>query len=121
VGKISTIDYENIGARIKELRTKKKMSQAALAEAAHLSLPLISDIEHGKNQIQLSTFVKLAEALDVSTDFLLRLNVPASKEFYYSEFANILSDCTPTEIDSILQIVKEVKKQMHTKSNLSEY
>ena len=54
MGKISTIDYEKIGARIKEIRLKKKMSQAALAEAAHLSLPLISDIEHGKNQIQLS-------------------------------------------------------------------
>lgn len=121
MGKISAIDYEKIGSRIKEIRLKKKMSQAALAEAAHLSLPLISDIEHGKNQIQLSTFVKLAEALEVSTDFLLRLNIPEGKEVYYAEFANLLSDCTSAEIDSIFNIVKELKKSMHSKSDISEY
>lgn len=121
MSKITTIDYEKIGSRIKKIRIKKKMSQADLAEAAHLSLPLISDIEHGKNQMLLSTFLKLAEALEVSTDVLLRPNVPESKVVYHAEFAALLSDCTSAEIDSILNIVKELKKSMHTKNDPSDF
>ena len=44
---MSSSDYQKIGARIREIRIKNGMSQADLAVAAHISLPHISDIEHG--------------------------------------------------------------------------
>ena len=37
--------YQKIGARIREVRIEKKMSQADLADKAHMSLPHISEIE----------------------------------------------------------------------------
>lgn len=108
-----------IGSRIREARISKGMNQAELAVKASISLPHISDIELGKTKMMLSTFIRLAEALQVSADLLLRADVPEVKGLYQSEFADVLSDCTPQEADSILKIIKELKATMHRK-NLPE-
>lgn len=73
------VDWKQIGSRIREARASKGMSQANLAVKASVSLPLISNIEHGKTRMHLDTFVKIAEALQVSTDHLLRADVPEVK------------------------------------------
>ena len=113
--------YQKIGARIREVRIEKKMSQADLADKAHMSLPHISEIELGKTRMLLSTFVQITEALQVAADPLLRPNTPESKNIYTNEFASLLSDCTPAEIDSILKIVKEVKTSMHAKKDTFDF
>lgn len=111
-------EYKKIGSRIREIRNQKHMSQAALAEKANIHLSHISDIENGKSTLLLPTFIRLTEALQVSADVLLRPNIPEVNMIYKSEFAELLSDCTPAEIDSILRIVKELKQTMHSvKSN----
>ena len=94
-----------VGSRIKELRAKRGMSQADLAAKANISVPHMSSIELGKTQMMLPMFVRLLEALDVSADYL-----------YQSEFAELLSDCTPQEMEAILQIVKQLKNTMHQKT-----
>ena len=43
-----TKDLENIGARIKRARQKKRLSQADLAELLKVSVAHVSDIERGK-------------------------------------------------------------------------
>ena len=105
-----------IGSRIREVRVKKSMSQAELAAKANISLPHISDLELGKSRMMLASFVRITEALQVSADSLLRPDIPEVKNLYQSEFADILDDCTPAEIDSILKIVKELKTTMHKKA-----
>lgn len=109
------MESQIIGSRIREVRIKKGMSQAELAVKANISLPHISDIELGKTRMMLASFVRLTEALPVSADSLLRTDIPEVKGLYQNEFAEILSDCTPAEIDSILKIVKELKSTMHKK------
>ena len=105
--------YVKVGARIRELRIKKKMSQADLSEKAHVSLPHISAIELGKTQMLLGTFLNIAEALQISSDALLRPDIPEVNIIYQTEFAELFSDCTPTELDAILKIVKELKTTLH--------
>lgn len=107
------LEYKRIGARIREIRLQKKMSQSDLAVQAHISLPHVSDIERGKSKMMLSTFVRITEALQVSADVLLRPDVPEVNGIYRNEFSDILADCTPSEIDSILRIVKELKETLH--------
>lgn len=104
-----------IGSRIREVRIKKAMSQAELAAKAQISLPHISDIELGKSRMMLTSFIRISEALQVSADSLLRADIPEVKYLYQAEFSELLSDCTPTEADSILKIVKQVKQAMHKK------
>ena len=111
-------DLALIGSRIKAVRTGKGMSQADLAVKASVSLPLISNIERGKTRMQLETFVKVAEALQVYADHLLRADVPEVKTIYQGEFAELLEDCSASEMETILNIVREVKASMHKKQNM---
>ena len=110
-----------IGKRIRDIRTNKKMSQADLADKANISLSQVSDIETGKSSMRLTTFIGIVEALQVSADVLLRTDIPEVNNIYKSEFAEVLEDCTPTENESILKIVKEVKKSMHSPKLNTDY
>ena len=107
---VSMDNYKEIGARIRETSIKKKMSQQDLGAAANISLPHISEIELGKSKMHLDTFVRIAEALQVSTDVLLRPDVPEVNSIYQAELLDVLSDCSPAEMDAILKIVVEIKK-----------
>ena len=107
-------EYKKIGARIREIRLQKHMSQANLADKANIHLSHISDIENGKSTLLLPTFIRITEALQVSADVLLRSDIPEVNKLYKSEFAEVLEDCTPSEIDSIIKIVKEIKRSMHS-------
>ena len=109
--------YKAIGARIREVRIQKNMSQAELAEKAFISVPHMSEVEIGKTKLRLSTFVYITEALQVSADVLLRPNIPEVNGIYQGEFNDLLADCSPAEIDSILKIVKELKTTMRIKKD----
>ena len=80
----SAIDRQVIAAKVREARTAAGLSQAALAEAAHLSNETISRIERGAYDASLTSMVALADALGVSVDFLLGrserddANIPSS-------------------------------------------
>ena len=101
--------YQTIGARIKEIRLSKGISQAELAEKAKLSSPVISSLENGHSKIWLVTFAKACEALQVSANDILRLDTPAALNDYPKEFTSLIEDCSSSEIESILKIAKEVK------------
>ena len=60
-------------------------------------------------------FVRIAEALQVSTDSLLRPDVPEVRSIYENEFSDILCDCSPSQMESILKIVRELKSSIYLK------
>ena len=101
--------YKTIGARIRDIRIEKGLSQADLAVKADLSLPVISAVENARSKVWLITFAKIAEALEVSADDILRLSTPPSTASYPDEFNELLKDCTAGEIEAILKISKQVK------------
>ena len=103
---------QEIGERLKTARIANNMSQQELAIKANVSLPHISDIEHGKKSMKLITFVKIIEALQVSADSILRANVPSVNLLYQSEFEQILEDCNPTEVEALKHIILQVKETM---------
>ena len=53
------------GERLREIRRKKVVSQAALAEQAGLHRTYVSSIERGERNISIVNIAKLAEALEV--------------------------------------------------------
>ena len=79
--------YQEIGARIRDIRIRKGMSQADLAAKADLSLPVISSIENARSKIWLVTFARIAEALEVSADDILRLTEQVVRQAERREFA----------------------------------
>jgi len=65
-----------IGEKIRKLRQQKKMSQDRLSKKADLALNTIVKIETGENpNPTLETLQKIAKALDVSLDQLLKNRV----------------------------------------------
>ncbi|WP_431981520.1 helix-turn-helix domain-containing protein [Streptomyces qinglanensis] len=62
----------HIGSRLRKVRKRRGMSQTDLADAAGLSVSLISKVEQGeKRDVRLETAHQLAKALDVPTTRLL--------------------------------------------------
>ena len=61
-----------LGLNLKTIRTKKDISLGDIARALEVSRGFISTIENGKTNPTLSTISKLAKALEVSSDELLK-------------------------------------------------
>lgn len=61
-------------------RMKRKMTQQALADAVHLALRSYQCYEQGTREPSLSMLVKLADTLQVSTDFLLGRDTDAIRQ-----------------------------------------
>ncbi|WP_017154167.1 helix-turn-helix domain-containing protein [Bacillus bingmayongensis] len=60
-----------LSIRIKELRKEKKWSQKELGERVDVSESFISKVESGKKQPSREVTTKIAEVLNVTTDYLL--------------------------------------------------
>ena len=61
-----------LGQNMKRIRTKKKMSQGDIARALEVDRGYISNIENGKKNPTLATIQRLADALKVSADELIK-------------------------------------------------
>ena len=63
---------EQLVKNMKRIRAKKKMSQGDIARALDVDRGYISNIENGKKNPTLATVAKIANALGVSADELLK-------------------------------------------------
>lgn len=59
--------------RIKDIREDKDLTQKSIAKLLGIQQNSYSQIENGKNNIQIDHLVKLAEFYNTSTDYLLGL------------------------------------------------
>ena len=67
-----TTIYEKLGDNIRRYRKKKNFSQEELAAKAKLDLTSVSEIESGLRNPSLKTLHKIALALDLKVDELLK-------------------------------------------------
>lgn len=70
-GKSGIPTEERIGEKVKALRLMRGMNQTELAEKSGVADSTISSIEHGERYGIVTTYLYLAEALDVSIAALL--------------------------------------------------
>jgi transcriptional regulator with XRE-family HTH domain len=63
---------ELLGARVREIRNEKGLTQAQLAERTHLSINMISYVERAIKFPSAATFEKLSKALKVTPDKLFK-------------------------------------------------
>jgi len=62
-----------IGSRIKEIRSKRGITQDQLSERMEINPKYLSSIERGKENPTLNTLLKLSESLEVSLDEVFSL------------------------------------------------
>src|ERR1017187_6884843 len=61
-----------VGKRIAEVRDERGLTQRQLADKAGLSIAFLSEIENGKRNLSSRKLLRIADELNVSTDYLLR-------------------------------------------------
>lgn len=88
-----TVNYENVGNKIRERRNFLKVTQENLANDINVSASFISDIENGRRKMSLETMIKISISLKTSLDYFILDNVKDVKlknNIKYDELKNIL-------------------------------
>jgi len=67
-----------LGERVRRQRMALGLNQTELAEQTAIPIQVLSRLEHGRQSIYVERLVELAQALRVSTDYLLGLTVDSS-------------------------------------------
>lgn len=110
-----TLDYKAIGARIRERRVKRGMTQDRLASKIDLSNPHMSNIERGKTKVSLPALVAIANALDITMDELLCDNLKRGKVIFDGEIGAEIAKCDERDTRALYEIIKVVVKSFQDK------
>ena len=70
----------SIGTMIRQLRREKDLTQEQLAEMLSITTKHLSKIETGLRGPSVQLLISLAEELNISTDYLLGLNIERKGE-----------------------------------------
>ena len=100
------MDLSPIGSRIKAAREKKKITQEELAELLGMSTTHISVIERGVKPPKLETFIRIANVLGVSADYLLMDIIDNPADVVAGELSEIVTKLSPKEKEKALTIVR---------------
>lgn len=106
------IDYLDIGRRIRAERNKQNLSQEKLAEMVDVGTTHISHIETGNTIPSMKTFIAIINALNLSSDELLRNHIQKAKHLFESELAEIIKDCSDAEARIITDTAKALKNSL---------
>jgi len=110
------IDYLDIGRRVRAERTAQNISQEKLAEMVGVGTTHISHIETGNTVPSIKTFVAIINALNLSSDELLRNHMSKAKHVLEGEMAEIVKDCNDEESRIIADTVKALKTSLRRNS-----
>ncbi|HBM3744648.1 TPA: helix-turn-helix domain-containing protein [Listeria innocua] len=97
--------------RIVQLRIKKSISQKELAKKINIDDSTMNKIEKGNRPIRDKELAKIADVLEVSTDYLLGRS---NNSFIDTIAAHIDADASEEDIKEILAYIDEKRKE-HTK------
>jgi transcriptional regulator with XRE-family HTH domain len=94
---------------LKRLRANSKLSQAALAERAGLSLQFIAALEQRRKEPSLATLDALSRAFGVPVSDLFVHDERAPRGGHVREVSELLHGISSAQLDHILAIVREAR------------
>jgi transcriptional regulator with XRE-family HTH domain len=106
------LEKVEMGKRIREEWLKKGDTQKEVAEKADICVMYLSEIERGIKMPSLSSFIQIAEALEESTDFLLRGELNSGQVYIYDEITQKLRDLTPAQRKAVADILDAYIKNL---------
>ena len=111
------LNYKEIGVRIRKARKAKNITQDELANIVHLSKTHISHIENATTKLSLPVLVDIANALDVTADYLIANSLNQATPTFTREINDILEDCSVFELSIMVEIMKLIKKAIRSNSS----
>ncbi len=102
------LDYNIIGARIKQARLAKNYTQEDLAEKVDISVAFLSRLERGYSKINLTRLNQICGLLDVTEGYVLNGASSDSNNYLEKEFAELLKNCSPEKQRMIYNVAKTI-------------
>lgn len=103
------INKSIIAKNIREERTRRKWSQAKLADKAGLSAQYICQIEKEQKMVSLKAIGRIADALGVSNETLTDNHMESKNPKNY-EIDMLFDDCNIYERQVLMELLKSAKK-----------
>ena len=100
-------NYYETGNRIRSLREEKHYTREKLAEKADLSPKFLYEIEIGIKGFSADTLCRLAEALDVNTDYIL---FGENETWINNKLPPFLDELTTEVQKDLMEILKLIHK-----------
>ena len=107
-----SMDYIELGKRIKAARLAAGLTQEKLAERINLSSGHCAHVERGTTKVSLSALVDIANALNTTPDKLLLDSNSNVKPYLFEEAQALFADCDSDETYIILQAAAAIKKSI---------
>ena len=106
------MNYKFLGEQIRLQRKNKNYTLEQLAEKLDVSTTFIGQIERAKGIPSLETFVKIANALEISTDKLLfgALNTKSGQNYYTEKFCTLTETLNQKEKELLLESIELILK-----------
>lgn len=107
------MDTVYIGKRLHEQRMAKGWTLDKLASMTELTPNYISAVERGVKNPSLDTFIRLADSLDVSADYLIRdISRASSLSIVNDEIHERLRGLTPSQQNAVTEILDVLLKNL---------
>ena len=100
------IDYKELGKRIRAERRRKDLTQEKLAEMAEISDSFMGHIERGGRTLSIETLVKLANALNLSIEYIVCGEYNYQPDMLPAEIHNALNHMSVSQRRVFLDIMK---------------
>lgn len=107
------IDYAFIGARFKEARIRKNMTQEQLAAMTDVGSTHISHIETGMTIPSTKLLVQMMNILDCDPAEVLCMETRSARPALNGRLSDLVADCNEDEIKIITDTVTALKASLH--------
>lgn len=94
----------SIGERISHIRKERGYTQERLAELADISVQFLSDIENNKKSMTVKTLRKIADRLNVTTDYIIYGRKITNENSIINAMFETLSDKNKKKAEKLLEI-----------------
>jgi transcriptional regulator with XRE-family HTH domain len=104
-GRMDTCD-KALGARIRELRSGREMSQERLAELSHMSIKHLGKIERGTVNVSFSYLTRIAAALGVTVNDILETEHMQGQGELLAELSALLPQLPYKDLQVVYRLTK---------------
>ena len=107
----NALDYEAIGKRVREERTRQGISIEALAMRAGISYVHMSHLETNSTKVSLPALVAVVNALNITADMVLCDNLKNRQSAHLAILDELLRTAAPEQTELIIELAKTVLRK----------
>lgn len=107
-----SINYEDIGKRIRRERENKNITPEKLAELADISIQHLCNIENSNTKLSLPVLIDIANAMNTNASIFLLGSLENNSISANCIIADLLLDCTKEEKTIIIDTIQSLKDSL---------